>query len=133
GATFVVLAPEHPLVDQLAAESADPAAFRARVAKFRAQDRMARMSGDAEKEGFDTGQRVLNPFTGHPVPLWIANFVLGEYGTGAIMAVPAHDRRDFAFAKKYDLPVVVVVQPADRLLDAGTLEDAFEDEGTLVN
>src|SRR5690606_11759366 len=111
GATFVLLAPEHPLVETFAASSADPAAFRARVAAFRALDRTARLTGEIEKEGFDTGRRVLNPFTGQPVPVWVANFVLGEYGTGAVMAVPAHDERDFAFARKYGLPVKVVIQP----------------------
>ncbi len=69
------------------------------------------MTGEVEKEGFDTGRRVINPFTHAPVPVWVANFVLGEYGTGAVMAVPAHDQRDFEFARKYGLPVTVVVQP----------------------
>jgi leucyl-tRNA synthetase len=113
GATFVLLAPEHPLVARYAEESADPAAFRARVAKFRAQDRSARMTGAVEKEGFFTGRTVTNPFTDEQVPVWIANFVLGEYGTGAIMAVPAHDERDFEFARKYHLPIRVVVKPVD--------------------
>jgi leucyl-tRNA synthetase len=112
GATFVLLAPEHPLVEQFAAQSSDPEAFRKRAAGFRAQDRTARMIGEVEKEGFDTGRTVVNPFTGQPVPVWIANFVLGEYGTGAVMAVPAHDQRDFDFARSYGLAVSVVVQPA---------------------
>ena len=116
GATFVLLAPEHPLVDELASNAADPDDFRRRVAAFRSQDRTARMTGDVEKEGFDTGRRVINPFTGESVPLWIANFVLVEYGTGAIMAVPAHDARDFEFARKYHLPVTVVVQPEGETL-----------------
>ena len=98
GATFVMLAPEHPLVEQFAAASPDPAAFRARVARFKSQDRTARMMGEVEKEGFDTGRVATNPFTNQPVPVWIANFVLGEYGTGAVMGVPAHDQRDFEFA-----------------------------------
>ena len=133
GANFVLLAPEHPLVDTLAAESDDPADFRARVAKFRAQDRLARMSGEVEKEGFDTGRRAVNPFTGESVPMWVANFVLGDYGTGAIMAVPAHDQRDFDFARKYGLPVTVVIQPEGATLDGRTLDAPFEDEGTLDN
>jgi leucyl-tRNA synthetase len=132
GATFVLLAPEHPFVERFAAESADPAAFRQQVARFRAQDRTARMIGDVEKEGFDTGRTVVNPFTQTPVPVWIANFVLGEYGTGAVMAVPAHDQRDFEFARKYGLPVVAVIQPEGTTLDGATLEHAYEDEGTLV-
>ena len=111
GATFVLLAPEHELVERLAAASDDPAAMRAAAARFRRQDRGARLKGEVEKEGFSTGRVALNPFTGEPVPIWVANFVLGEYGTGAVMAVPAHDQRDFEFARKYGLPVRVVIQP----------------------
>jgi leucyl-tRNA synthetase len=133
GATFVLIAPEHPLVERFASESADPAAFRARAAKFKAQDRSVRTIGDIEKEGFDTGRAVINPFTGHAVPVWVANFVLGEYGTGAVMAVPAHDQRDFEFARKYGLPIVVVVQPDAERLEAGSMAAAYEDEGTLVD
>jgi leucyl-tRNA synthetase len=133
GATFVLLAPEHPLVEQFAAQSADPDQFRKRAAKFRAQDRTARTIGEVEKEGFDTGRTVVNPFTGQPVPVWIANFVLGEYGTGAVMAVPAHDQRDFEFARKYGLPVSVVVQPEGAPLAAGSIEGAFEGDGRLVD
>ena len=124
GANFVLLAPEHPLVERFARESADPAALRAKAAAFRAQDRTARMTGEIEKEGFDTGRTVINPFTGQPVPVWVANFVLGEYGTGAVMGVPAHDQRDFEFARKYGLPITVVVQP-----DAGALDADDADRG----
>src|SRR3989441_7921788 len=85
GATFVLLAPEHPLVSTFAESSPDPTAFRRQAQAFRTQDRAARLSGEIEKQGFDTGQRAINPFTGQPVPIWIANFVLGEYGTGAVM------------------------------------------------
>jgi leucyl-tRNA synthetase len=133
GANFVLLAPEHPLVERFATEAPDPVAFRAKVAAFRAQDRTARMTGEIEKEGFDTGRRVINPFTHAPVPVWIANFVLGEYGTGAVMAVPAHDQRDFEFARKYGLPVTVVIQPEGQALDGDTLAEAFTDDGVLVD
>ncbi len=132
GATFVLLAPEHPLVERFAALSADPEGLRAKAARFRAQDRTARMIGDVEKEGFDTGRTAVNPFTGARVPIWVANFVLGEYGTGAVMAVPAHDQRDFEFARKYGLPVRVVVQPEGEPLAAETMTAAFDGEGTLV-
>ena len=108
GATFIVLAPEHPLVDRFAAASPDPAAFRAKAQAFRAQDRDARMGG---KEGFDTGRTAMNPFTNRPIPIWVANFVLGEYGTGAVMGVPGHDERDFEFATAYGLPIPIVIQP----------------------
>jgi leucyl-tRNA synthetase len=134
GATFVLLAPEHAMVDRFAAESPDPGSFRERVAKFRALDREARLTGAIEKEGFDTGRTAINPFTGQPVPIWIANFVLAEYGTGAIMAVPAHDQRDFEFARKYQLPVAIVVQPPDATVtDANALHEAAAAYGRLVN
>jgi leucyl-tRNA synthetase len=134
GATFVMLAPEHPIVSTYADRSDDPAAFRDKVARFRAQDRAARISGEVEKEGFFTGRYVTNPFTNQPVPVWIANFVLGEYGTGAVMAVPGHDERDFEFARKYDLPIRVVVRPADG--EAARVEEmtaAVSNDGVLVN
>ncbi|HWB15351.1 MAG TPA: leucine--tRNA ligase [Vicinamibacterales bacterium] len=133
GATCVFLAPEHPMVDRLAAASADPAGFAARVSAFRSQDRLARLTGAVEKEGFDTVARVTNPFTGETLPLWIANFVLAEYGTGAVMAVPAHDQRDFEFARKYGLPVRVVVQPEGERLTGDTLTAAYEGDGVLVD
>jgi leucyl-tRNA synthetase len=133
GATFVLLSPEHSLVDRFAGESGDPAAFRERVSKFRALDREARLTGAIEKEGFDTGRKAVNPFTREEVPIWIANFVLAEYGTGAIMAVPAHDERDFEFARKYSLPIRVVVQSGDQAVSADTLSAATTNYGRLVN
>jgi leucyl-tRNA synthetase len=133
GANFIVLAPEHPLAKQFADASADPAAFRAKVAKFTSQDRSARMTGEVEKEGFDTGRTAANPFTGKPVPIWVANFVLIDYGTGAVMGVPGHDERDFEFARKYNLPITVVVQEEGKPLDAATMTEAHAGEGKLVN
>jgi leucyl-tRNA synthetase len=134
GATFVLLAPEHPLVARFAEESDDPTSFRRRVAKFRAQDRSARMTGEVEKEGFFTGRYVTNPFTNEKVAVWIANFVLVEYGTGAIMAVPAHDERDFEFARKYGLPIRVVVRPADgEEPRVDNMTGAVSNDGILVN
>ena len=134
GATFVLLAPEHPLVDRIAAGRPDEAEFRARVGRFRALDRTARLTGRIVKEGVDTGRRAVNPFTGETVPIWVANFVLAEYGTGAVMAVPAHDQRDLEFARKYRLPVRVVVQPRDGgSLDGGSLDVAFAGAGRLVD
>jgi leucyl-tRNA synthetase len=112
GATFVVLGPEHPLVGVLADRSTDPKALKQQVQAFRTQDRTARISGELEKQGVDTGFKAINPFTNEAVPVWVANFVLGDYGTGAIMAVPAHDERDFEFATKYTLPIRRVVKPA---------------------
>jgi len=128
GATFVVLGPEHPLVQTLAERSADPAALKRQVQAFRTQDRTKRISGELEKQGVDTGFKAINPFTNEAVPVWVANFVLGDYGTGAIMAVPAHDERDFEFATKYQLPIrrVVVRLPPEALmasLDAKAREE----------
>ena len=133
GANFLVLAPEHPVVQQFADASADPTSFRAKVAKFTSQDRSARMTGEIEKEGFDTGRTAINPFTGKPIPIWVANFVLIDYGTGAVMGVPGHDQRDFEFARKYNLPVTIVVQKPDEPLNADTMTEAHAGEGALVN
>ncbi len=133
GATFVLLAPEHPWVDRLTDESPDSEAFRERVRRFRAVDRTARLTGELDKEGFDTARQAVNPFTGQAVPIWIANFVLAEYGTGAIMAVPAHDQRDFEFARKYALPIHVAIQPPDVApLSGEALDAASTEPGTLV-
>ena len=130
GANFIVLAPEHPIVEQFAAASSDAASFRAKAQAFRSQDRESRMGG---KEGFDTGRQAINPFTGKPVPIWVANFVLGEYGTGAVMGVPGHDQRDFEFAKLYNLPITVVVQIANAPISAETMTEAHAGAGALVN
>ena len=134
GATFVLIAPELPIADRLAAASADPAAFKEQLRRFRTQDRTARVSGEVEKEGFFTGRHAINPFTGEQVPIWVANFVLGEYGTGGVMAVPAHDERDYEFARKYALPIRVVVRPADGdAADPATMTAAVSNDGVLVN
>jgi leucyl-tRNA synthetase len=129
GANFQLLAPEHPLVQQW---SKEPGAeeFRRNLQRFQAQDRTARMTGEIEKEGFDTGRAAVNPFTGKPVPIWVANFVLVEYGTGAVMGVPGHDQRDFEFARKYGLPVTIVVQPEGEPLDADTMTQAEPGAGS---
>ena len=133
GATFVLLAPEHPMVDRFVAESSDPKAFRERVAKFRALDREARLTGAIEKEGFDTGRKAINPFTKEEVPIWIANFVLAEYGTGAIMAVPAHDQRDIEFARKYNLPIRIVVESGRNTPSVESMAEATTNYGRMVN
>ncbi len=132
GANFILLAPEHPLVQSWSKEQPDR--FADGLKKFQGQDRNARMTGEVEKEGFDTGRTVKNPFTGQPVPVWVANFVLGEYGTGAVMGVPGHDQRDFEFARKYSLPITVVVRPADGAApDSAALTEAAESDGVLVH
>ena len=137
GATFVMLAPEHGLVATLAKESEDEKAFLAKAQRFRAQDRAGRLTGEVAKEGFFTGRFAINPFTNLPVPIWVANYVLGEYGTGAVMAVPAHDERDFEFATKYALPIVPVVRPVDGEAPAApgnaAMTAAESNDGILIN
>jgi leucyl-tRNA synthetase len=132
GANFLLLAPEHPLVSAWTAADGS-GDLTARVDRFRAQDRTARMTGEIEKEGIDTGRTAVNPFSQQPVPVWIANFVLGEYGTGAVMGVPAHDQRDFEFARKYNLPITVVIQPEGRTLDAAAMTESYDGAGNLVS
>ena len=133
GATFMSLAPESPLVERLIAGRPEEAAVREFVARVSRQEKAVRTAADREKEGIFTGACAVNPFTLEPVPIWVANFVLYEYGTGAIMAVPAHDQRDFEFAGKYGIPIRLVIQNLDGTL-AEPLSAAYEDAvGTLVN
>src|ERR671912_96965 len=113
GATFMMLAPEHGLVTTFAKESEDEKGFLAKAQRFRAQDRAGRLTGEVAKEGFFTGRFAINPYTNLPIPIWVANYVLGEYGTGAVMGVAAHDERDFDFAQTYKLPIVPVIRPRD--------------------
>jgi leucyl-tRNA synthetase len=131
GANFIILAPEHRLVQEWSAEAG--AKFADNLKRFQSQDRTARMTGEVEKEGFDTGRTAINPFTNRAVPIWVANFVLVEYGTGAVMGVPGHDQRDFEFARKYHLPVTVVVQPPHGSLSADTMSESYDGPGTVVN
>ncbi len=133
GATFLTLAPEHPLVPRLAARTGN-ADVLSQAQRYRAQDRTARMSGEAGKEGVFTGAYAVNPFSGEPVPIWVANFVLGEYGTGAVMGVPHGDQRDFEFARKYGLEIRPVIRTADgQVPDEATMTEAMSDEGVVVN
>ncbi|MDD2901523.1 MAG: leucine--tRNA ligase [Syntrophales bacterium] len=133
GATFMSLAPEHPLALSLARGTSQEAAVGDFVDHWRAQDRSRGVLEELTKEGGFTGRYCLNPVTGWEMPIYVANFVLMEYGTGAVMAVPAHDQRDFEFAKKYGLPIKVVIQPPGEELRAENLTAAYEEEGTLVD
>ena len=132
GCTYVVLAPEHPLVEKVTVPERR-AEVRAFVERMRRTDAAERTGEGAPKEGVFTGAHAVNPYTGEEVPVWIANFVLAEYGTGAVMSVPAHDQRDFEFARKYGLPVKVVIQPAkgERLPSGDVLAEAFTADGVL--
>jgi leucyl-tRNA synthetase len=129
GATFMVLAPEHPRADALAKDDQ----VREGIARLRGQDRRARLDGSVDKEGVFTGRYATNPFNGEAVPIWVGNFVLMGYGTGAIMSVPAHDSRDFEFARKYHLPIRVVIQPEGPELRGDLLDEAYEGPGKTVN
>ena len=129
GATFVNLAAEHPLVPELVRGTPAEGAITAFAARTRATARSERTTA---KEGVPTGAFCRHPLTGTRLPIWVANFVLMEYGTGAVMAVPAHDQRDFEFARAYDLPVRVVVQPPGDRLEPAVMEGAWEGPGTLV-
>ncbi|MGE5455025.1 MAG: leucine--tRNA ligase [Methylocystaceae bacterium] len=133
GVTYMVLAPEHPLVEKLAAGRPEAPAIKAFQERMKFLNELDRTATDAEKEGVFTGAYAINPMNGEKVPIWIANYVLIEYGTGAIMAVPAHDQRDFDFARKYNIPIRVVIRPESESLDGDTLTEAFVGEGEMVN
>ena len=133
GATFMSLAPEHPLALALAQGTGQEEAVGNFVEYWRAQNRSRGVLEEVTKEGVFTGSFCINPVTGGQMPIYVANFVLMEYGTGAVMAVPAHDQRDFEFAQKYDLPIKVVIQPPGEELKAADLTAAYEDEGVLAD
>jgi leucyl-tRNA synthetase len=128
GATCVILAPEHPLVSQLI-----DAGAKAEIKRM-IDARAAKGPGDIEKEGLFTGKFAVNPYSGEKVPIWIGNFVLIGYGTGAIMAVPAHDQRDFEFCTQYGITIRPVIRPQDgALADASAMNGAFPDDGVVEN
>ncbi len=133
GATFMSLAPEHPFVESLITGTGTETEVRSFIERIRRQDRIIRTAADVEKEGVFTGRYAINPLTKENIPVWVANFVLMEYGTGAIMAVPAHDQRDFEFAKKYNLPMRVVIQNSKGTLSLETMPEAHIEEGRLVS
>jgi leucyl-tRNA synthetase len=126
------LAPEHPRALELATPDQRDAVV-AFIDKIRKTDRIKRTADDFEKEGVFTGSYCINPLTGSKMPIFLANFVLMDYGTGAVMAVPTHDQRDFEFAKKYDLELKVVIQPAGVTLDPATMSEAFTEAGVMAN
>jgi leucyl-tRNA synthetase len=133
GATFMSLAPEHPRALELARGMPQEDGVRRFVEHWSAVNKGRGALEEITKEGVFTGRFCKNPVTGWDMPIYVANFVLMEYGTGSVMAVPAHDQRDFEFAKVYDLPVKVVIQPRDGELGAETMAAAYEGEGVLVN
>jgi leucyl-tRNA synthetase len=133
GVTFMAIAPEHPLIRRLVAGEENEREVLAFCDRIRMQSAIERTSEDTEKEGIDTGAFLLNPVNGDRVALWVTNYALMEYGTGAVMAVPAHDERDFIFARKYGIDIKVVITPKDRPLDPAAMEGAFTDRGVMVH
>ncbi len=133
GATYVVMSPEHPMVETLVEGTQQEEAVRHFVNAVRKESRVSRSAEDTEKIGVFTGRHAINPVNDERIPIWLANYVLMEYGTGAIMAVPAHDQRDFEFARKYNLPIRVVIQDPQRPLNATTMTEAYVDQGLQVN
>ncbi|HND93517.1 MAG TPA: leucine--tRNA ligase [Anaerolineales bacterium] len=131
GATFMVFSPEHPLVEKITTEENKATVNEYKLQAARQTD-IQRGAVDKEKTGVFTGGYAINPVNQARIPIWIADYVLMSYGTGAIMAVPAHDERDFAFAKKYDLPIIPVIQPEGQG-EAGVLESAFVGAGVMIN
>ena len=132
GATFMSLAPEHPRALELTTPE-NRAMVTAFIDKIKKTERIKRTAEDLEKEGVFTGSYCTNPVTGARMPVYLANFVLMDYGTGAVMAVPTHDQRDFEFAQKYDLPLKVVIQPEGVTFDVATMTEAFTEAGIMVN
>ena len=132
GATFMVLSPEHPLMDTLTTAEQSEAVkdYQQAASNLSTIDRTAE---GREKTGVWTGSYAINPVNREKIPVWTADYVMMDYGTGAIMAVPAHDQRDFEFARKFDLPVKVVVQPEGESLSGDTLEAAYPHDGVMVN
>ena len=130
GATFLVLAPEHPLVAKLVSD-ANRAAVEEYVAQARRRSEIDRQSTEREKTGVALGAFCVNPVNGREIPIWIADYVLMGYGTGAIMAVPAHDERDFAFARTFGIDIVPVIAPVGGHVDAATMTEAFTEEGVM--
>jgi len=133
GATFMVIAPEHPLIDKITT-SDRKAEVSAYIEEAVRQTEIQRESTDKEKTGVFTGGYAINPVNNEKIPIWVADYVLMTYGTGAIMGVPAHDERDFAFARKFDLDVIVVIQPENmETLDGATMSGAVPAKGIMVN
>lgn len=132
GVTFLSLAPEHPLVEKLIRGTGQEAQVMAAVREMRAAGTSEKELAEREKVGVATGFHVINPVNGDKVPLWVANFALMTYGTGAVMAVPAHDQRDLEFARKYGLAIRVVIQPESAVLEPGSMEEAYVDPGEMT-
>ncbi|QAR33130.1 leucine--tRNA ligase [Geovibrio thiophilus] len=133
GATFMSIAPEHPAAKRLLSGTAQEKDGLVFIEDILKEDKINRMADDKEKKGFFTGKYVMNPLNKRRMPVYIANFVLMDYGTGAVMAVPAHDQRDFEFAKKYDLDIVIAIMPEEQELVPEAMYEAYTGPGRLVD
>jgi len=133
GVSYMVIAPEHPIVDSLITGSETEKECREFIKKVQAQSEIMRSATDTEKEGVFTGTYLIHPFTGDKIPLYLANYVFLDYGTGIVMGVAAHDQRDFEFAKKYNLPIKIVVQPEGKNMKEEDMTEAFAAEGIMQN
>lgn len=133
GVSYMVIAPEHPVVDELIKGSETEAECREFIKKVQNQSEIIRSATDTEKEGVFTGTYFIHPFTGEKIPLYLANYVFLDYGTGVVMGVPAHDQRDFDFAKKYNLPIKIVIQPENQNMKSEDMTEAFAAEGIMEN
>ncbi|MFA5224167.1 MAG: leucine--tRNA ligase [Candidatus Omnitrophota bacterium] len=133
GATYIVLAPEHPLVKELIRAKPEEKEVLGFIEKVSKESKLVRTSSDVKKEGVFTGSFAVNPVNNEEVPIWVADYVLMEYGTGAIMAVPTHDQRDFLFAKEHKLSMRLVITPKDRDIKIEELTEAYEGEGIQIN
>ncbi|MDD2651165.1 MAG: leucine--tRNA ligase [Candidatus Cloacimonetes bacterium] len=133
GVTFMALPPEHPLVAEWLSKEDKDSELALFCKKVINEDKITRGAVDTTKEGIFTGRYCINPLNGDKIQIWVTNYVLMEYGTGAVMAVPAHDQRDFEFAKKYDIPIKIVIQNPDKSLILEEMSEAYIDEGILVN
>ncbi len=133
GVTYMSIAPEHPLAEELIKGKAEEKEAVSFINRVKMESNLERIGEGAKKEGIFTGSYCTNPFTGDEIPIYIANFVLVEYGTGIIMCVPAHDQRDFEFATEYGLPIKVVISPEGQDLSADDMTEAYEEPGVMVN
>jgi leucyl-tRNA synthetase len=133
GVTFMALPPEHPLVQKWLKEAPENIALKEFCDRVINEDKISREAVDTIKEGMFSGRYCLNPLNGEKIQIWITNYVVMDYGTGAVMAVPAHDERDFEFARKYGIPIKLVIQNPEQTLSLETMETAYIDSGIMVN
>jgi len=133
GCTFMALPPEHPLVTSWLKDESKDSEIKKFCDKVLNEDAITRTAEDTTKEGIFTGRYAINPVNGEKVQIWITNYVLMDYGTGAVMAVPTHDQRDFEFAKKYNIPMKIVIQNPDDELTLDNMQQAYVETGVLIN